>query len=296
MKIKQFLIQFLALCFSTLATAQMDEAFMRKASAVAPDLTFPVEIKELSVFSSHGMAIYKPDGAGTGPLPAVVLHHTCGGIRPEIREFTKQFLELGYVVFVLDSLGPRGLTSTCIPNDKMSISRGTKDAFQALAHLKKFPLVDSARVAHMGFSWGAMAGLLVSSSEVAKVLSTGERYAGVSSYYPMCFFPANSKNPVSLEFLRPDVDKPLLVLMGGLDNETPPSDCLPRIDALKAKNAPIQSHLYPNATHCWNCSSSNNFRKVDYKGDTILYKYDKEVSEDAFKRTVEFFRKLGIIK
>jgi dienelactone hydrolase len=281
------------------ASAQLDAAFIRKASEVSADLTFPAEIiefKELSFFSFPSMAIYKPDGAGVGPFPAVVLHHSCGGLRSEIITHAKQFLAQGYVVFVLDSLGPRWLKTTCFPNDKMTISRGTKDAFQALSHLKKFPLVDSSRVAHLGFSWGGIVGLMLSSQEVASVLSTGERYAGVVSYYPMCFSPPRANSPASYEFLRPDVDKPLLVLMGDLDNETPPSDCTPRIDSLKAKNAPVESHLYPEATHCWDCISLNNQRKVDFKGNTIVYRYNKAVTEDAAKRTFEFFKKNVVLK
>jgi hypothetical protein len=85
-----------------------------------------------------------------GPFPALVLVHTCGGLRPEIQDWTKNALARGYVAFVIDSLGPRG----------------------------------------------------------------------------------------AVEFLRPDTDRPTLVLMGELDNETPPSDCLPRLEALKSKDAP----------------------------------------------------------
>ena len=77
------------------------------------------------------MAIYKPEDAGSTPLPAIVIHHTCGGIRQEIRDWTKLFLAQGYVVFVLDSLGQRGIKSNCIPPNVVPTSRGVKDAFQA---------------------------------------------------------------------------------------------------------------------------------------------------------------------
>src|SRR5262245_56175507 len=48
------------------------------------------------------MGVYKP--AGPGPFEAVVVHHTCAGIYAHVGTWTRQLLEAGYVVFVLDSL------------------------------------------------------------------------------------------------------------------------------------------------------------------------------------------------
>ena len=131
-------------------------------------------------------------------------------------------------------------------------------------------MVDSTRVGQIGFSWGAMVGVTMSSQEVAAALSTGERYAAVASFYPKCNYAGEVKFTKPFEFLRADTDKPLLVLMGELDNETPPADCIPRIAALQAKGAPVESHLYPATTHCWDCSSLNNFRKWISK-ETALF-------------------------
>ncbi|MBA3594446.1 MAG: dienelactone hydrolase family protein [Polaromonas sp.] len=256
---------------------------------MSPDLTFPTEAKELSMFSPHGMAIFKP--AGAGPFPAVVLHHSCGGIRTEIREWAKLALERGYVVFVLDSLGPRGLKTNCFPPTPVPTSRGTKDAFQALKHLKTFPFVDSSRVGLVGFSWGAMVGLMASSNEVASVLSQGERFAAAVSFYPMCYFGGNPQNPATVEYLRADTDRPLLVLMGDQDNETPPADCLPRLEALNKQGAPVEWHLYASATHCWDCSSRHNFRKTDFQGNSVVYHYSKEITADSARRTFDFLAK-----
>jgi dienelactone hydrolase len=86
-------------------------------------------------------------------------------------------------------------------------------------------------------------------------------------------------------------DKPLLVLMGELDNETPPAECIPRLDALKARGAPVESHLYPGTTHCWDCFTLNNFRKTDFQGNSIIYSYNKTVTDDSANRAIIFFEK-----
>jgi dienelactone hydrolase len=210
--------------FAGLASAQSFEQQLKAGAKLAPDLTYPAEAKALSFISPLEMAIYKPEGAG--PFPAVVLLHSCGGLRSEIRDWTNAAIEAGYVAFVLDSLGPRGLKTNCFPPSTVYPSRGVKDAFQALDHLKSFPFVDSSRVGFIGFSWGATVGLLVSASEGARALSDGKRFGAVVSLYPMCNFTGTSRIPNAVEYLRPDTDKPLLVLMGDQDTETPPSECL----------------------------------------------------------------------
>ena len=53
----------------------------------------------------------------------------------------------------------------------------------ALEHLQRFDFVDQSRIGLMGFSWGAMVGLLVNSRAVAEALSPSGRFASVASFY-----------------------------------------------------------------------------------------------------------------
>jgi dienelactone hydrolase len=262
----------------------------QRALAVAnqgPDLQFPDEAKELSSFSPLAMAIYRPNGAG--PFPALVIVHSCGGLRQEIRDWTKLALERGYVAFVIDSLGPRGFKNGCYPPNWVPALQGAKDAFQALGHLRKFPFVDRDRVGLVGFSWGATVGLLASSRAVASQLSP-DRYAAVVGLYPACYFAGRGQLP-EFEFLRGDVDKPLLVLMGDQDTETPPAYCLPRLEALKQKGMPVEWHLYQTTTHCWDCSSLHNLSKTDFQGNRVIYRYDRQVTHDSAERLFAFLAK-----
>ncbi|MBK6006583.1 dienelactone hydrolase family protein [Ramlibacter ginsenosidimutans] len=251
------------------------------------DLTFPSEPREPSLFARTSNVIWRP--AGSGPFPAVVIHHSCGGIRAEIWDWASRAVREGYVVMVLDSLGPRGVKLNCTPPTAVSIQRGVKDAFQALEHLQKLPAVDPKRVVHLGFSWGAMVGELASSAEVASILSAGPRFAAVASAYPICHLPASKTFPNDFDFLRHDVDTPLLLLLGEDDTEAPVKFCTPQLEALKAKSAPVEWHVYPNTTHCWDCSSMDNFRKTDFQGNSVVYRYSADTTEDSAKRIFEFF-------
>jgi dienelactone hydrolase len=118
---------------------------------VSADLTFPSEASEISFFSRLQMAIYRP--SGEGPFPAVVILRSCGGLRPEILEWARRTVARGYVAFVVDPVTQRG-SQVCVPNSLSNHYRGAKDAFQALVHLKRFPLVDPERVALLGFCKG----------------------------------------------------------------------------------------------------------------------------------------------
>lgn len=259
------------------------DAVLRLANAAA-DLTFPSDSGELSVFSRLQMAIYKP--AGEGPFPSVVILPGCGGLRPEIMDWAKRTVARGYVAFVVDPVTQRG-PPVCVPNSPSNHYRGAKDAFQALAHLERFPFIDQERVALLGFSWGAMVGLLASSRTFAELFSPSKRFVAAVGMYPLCHVEPMQGRP-AVDFVRPDHDRPALILMGDQDLEAPPDDCVPLLKTLAEKGRPVEWHVYPGATHCWDCSSMNNFSKTDFRGTRVTYKFDKELTADAARRIFEY--------
>jgi hypothetical protein len=104
-----------------------------------------------------------------------------------------------------------------------------------------------------------------------------DRIALAGFYFPPPAGPQRS----GIEFLKPDTDRPLLVLMGGADNETPPADCLPRLTALKDQGVPVE----------WDRSELNGNTKKDWRGETITYRYSKEATADSTRRAFEFLAK-----
>ena len=252
-----------------------------------PDLVFPKQATELGFFSALEMGIWKP--AGDGPFPALIIVHTCAGIRQQIGYWRKEAVRRGYVAFVIDSFSSRGSPS-CRPLPPVSIARGVKDVFDAAEHLKTFPFVDKSRIAVLGVSWGAMVGLRSASpSFVARTALPGTPLSAVVGLYPACYLPPFSTSPGG-EFLHSDVSTPTLVLMGGQDNETQPQECVSRLEPLKARGAPVEWHVYTDATHCWDCSDQDNQRWNPpwAGGSTVVYRYDSKVTDESAERAFEF--------
>lgn len=273
------------------ALAQPASALLSSASQ-AKDLEFPAEPSSLSFLSSPRMALYKPDG--TGPFPALVLHHQCGGLvtgksgNASMLEWTKQAVGRGYVVLLLDSLTSRGAKTLCMgPQAGVVPARGVRDALQGAEHLRRFAFVDKTRIGLVGFSWGAMVATLASSKRWAGSLTPGERFGAVVALYPPCFpLPAASGKPY--EIVNADIDRPLLVLMGDKDTETPPSECVPKLTAAKSSGAPVDMHVYAGATHCWDCRHLDGFSKTDHRGNHVVYRYDSAITQDSVRRTFDF--------
>lgn len=253
-----------------------------------PDLTFPREAKELGFFSSLEMGIWKPKGQG--PFPALIVVHSCAGLGQSIGYWRKEAVRRGYVVFVVDSFSSRG-AATCKPLPPVPQARGVKDVFDAAEHLKKFPFVNQSQIAMLGLSWGAMVGLRSASPGfLAQVGLPSSPLRAVVGLYPACYMPAFGSATTGTEILHGDVSTPTLVLMGGQDNELPPQECLSRLEPLKERGAVVEWHVFPNATHCWDCSDQHNQRWSPpwAGGRSVVYFYDSKVTDESAERAFEF--------
>jgi dienelactone hydrolase len=219
------------------------------------DLSFPAAPQPFGFAKANRM--FKP--AGPGPFPGLVILPTCGGHakwRHSFDLWAKAALDRGYAVLVVDPLTPRGVAGgeNCRPPVKVPTSRFRKDGFDAAEHLRKQPFVDRERIGLLGLSMGAMAGL--GASDPAHATPDGRAaFRGIVSIYPICFIagvrmPGRSQ-PVDIRWFPDKVVVPLQVQMGDLDNEAPPKDCVPRLQAQKDKGAPVEYVVHKNATHNW---------------------------------------------
>jgi dienelactone hydrolase len=236
------------------------------------------------------MGLHKPDGPG--PFPALILHHQCYGLvspgwsnRSMVRA-AKDAVARGYAVLILDSLKPRGVESVCAGSKGgVNFAQGIADIERAARHLQSFPFVDPKRIAHVGYSWGAMVGLLSASRS-----ASAQRENPVAAYvavYPGCYTIRTAAGD-GYEIVRADIARPVLVLMGGEDTETPPGDCIPKLQAAKAKGAPFEWHLFPGATHCWDCFQADGLRKEPVRGGVMVYRYDAAVTRQSVDRVFAF--------
>lgn len=265
-------------------------AYHMKYGDKAKALEFPTEVADIEFESSPRMALFKPEGKG--PFPGLVLMHQCGGLRnnTSMLNWAKEGVRRGYAVLLMDVFGQRDVKTVCYgPVNDVYFSTGLRDAVLAANHLRTLPFVDKNRIAFAGYSWGAATALQASSDGSPTALGISDRFNALVAFYPPCH--AFPKNGAPYSLVVPKADRPLLVLLGGLDNETPPQECLAGLEPQKADNAPVEWHLYPNATHCWDCIQLNGLRKTDVRGSTVEYVYDEAVTRDSAKRMFDFIEK-----
>jgi dienelactone hydrolase len=86
---------------------------------------------------------------GSGPFPAVVVLHGCGGFHEDMLAWADRLRRWGHAALAVDSFGPRAIERNCSAfGDQLA------DAFRALAYLKAKPYVRADHVAVLGFSMG----------------------------------------------------------------------------------------------------------------------------------------------
>jgi len=251
--------------------------------------TFPTVPARFSVpeLASRTTAFYSPEGAG--PFPAVVLLHSCAGLkRSTVWYWAGRLTTAGYAVLVVDSFGPRGVESVC-GTEAVPVDQVADDAFAALAHLRSLPSIDGDRVAVVGFSWGAMAGLRTASA--ASVRSSGAPgFRAVVAFYPWCQDShPNARVQALRTHLYPDVVTPTLILVGSADDETPAAQCEQAVDTVRRAGKPVAIKVYPGATHVFDGVAFGDKPFVNsYGGRRFVYRYDPAATADAEKEMKDF--------
>lgn len=278
--------------------AKLSARDMSGSSTQAADLIFPTESSEIALALTPKMALYRP--AGDGPHPALILLHQCGGLRSangrwqnlSMLDWAKQGVAAGYVVLLIDAFEQRGATTTCFgPQKGVTPARTAKDVYQAADHLATLPFVNAKKIVFAGYSFGGMIGVAAASAHWQQSLLAKTPLAAIASIYPACRTFVPIANPsMRYEAVMSDISTPTLVLMGELDVETPPSECVPKLQKAKDKGAPVQWHVYPSIGHCWDCKNLNGYTKVDIRGTQVTYTYDAAITADTSERIFAFFK------
>ena len=262
----------------------------------APDLVFPSAITPITEADYPRMLLLKPDGEG--PFPAVMLGHQCGGLvfsrtNPQaanwsMLQWARRFHEAGFVTLLMDFMGPRGAQQVCQgPQAGVTLGRTVKDFYQAADYLRKLPYVTADQVAMVGYSQGALIALFNNSTRFREAFRQQRGFDAYVSFYPPCRIMSLGPNRFAIDVVQSDMEKPHLFLLGGADNETPASDCESLLAPIQASGRPVQLHVYPEETHCWDCQSLNGFSKPGRLG-TVTYRYSEQATSDSFERTKKF--------
>src|SRR5262245_62270970 len=95
----------------------------------------------------------------------MVLLHGCSGVLAGYSEWAATLGAEGYVTLLVDSHGPRNITTTCVG----ASASGDRvwDALGALRYLRSLPFVAGDRIGVMGWSEGGIVALRASSDVLA---------------------------------------------------------------------------------------------------------------------------------
>jgi len=261
-----------------------------REAAIGEDLTFQLSPVEYTAGLNVSNVLVKPAGFDPSKkYPVLLVLHTCGGPKgmnfKQVHYWVKSAVEAGYLALQVDSVSVRGHRSNCKPRP-VEDGRLLKDAYDAAEKVSALPFVESSRVFTTGGSLGAMTGMLSASPSISReVTKSGFRFRANVALFPGCEYRGGNL------YIQRDVDRPLLVLMGGKDTDTPPENCLHHFDRLKSRGAPIEWHTYPTASHNWDNPDTHGFSKTTPDGKYTTYHYDAEVTEDSRRRTFEFLNR-----
>ena len=247
---------------------------VRFNSASVPPTPFQVKqakAKGIELKPKPGMILVgqlsKPEGAGS--FPAVVLLHSCFGIRPYQDRWAKKLTQWGYVALQVDSFGPRDIEETCTDWDKanrLGVDINVVDIIGALSYLRGQSFVDKDRVAVMG--WG-FSSILSAVLQDGLARSYDEKFRAAIALYPDC-----------RGYSGDSFYTPLLIHIGANDDWVMARKC----ERVAAESEPlsnlIELRVHPDTYHGfddadvgqrWDYEKALNRNKTPARGATMGY-------------------------
>jgi dienelactone hydrolase len=212
----------------------------------APD---PAAAATVEIPLAHGKLrafLFRPEG--TGPFPAVIGLHACGGISnsrfpllTRYRDWGQRLSRAGFVVLYPDSYGSRGMTSQCTVGRRAIRSNRERvaDVSAARKWLQQQSWVAPDRISLLGWSNGGITTLAaVRPNAAAK--DGGADFRSAVALYPGC-----------RELLKTawSARVPTLILIGRADDLAPAAACEQMVAGARGRSARTVIHVYPRAYH-----------------------------------------------
>jgi len=224
--------------FSAFALASEEVHFN---SASVPHTPFKIKqakAKGIELKPKPGIALVgklsKPGGAGS--FPAVVLLHSCFGIRPYQDRWATKLAKWGYVALQVDSFSSRGIKETCNEHSRTgSETSNVVDVQGALSYLRDQKFVDNDRVAVMG--WG-LSSVLRTVYREGQQRDYDEKFRAAIAFYPKC-----------RELSSGDFYVPVMIHIGAIDDWMMVKDCEKIATASEPLPNPIELRVYPDTLH-----------------------------------------------
>lgn len=193
----------------------------------------------------HAM-LYRPEGSG--PFPAVVALHDCGGLnqRPNTEaqlysKWAEKLVADSFVVLFPDSFGSRGLGSQCREHHRTvhAWRERVADANAARLWLQKQSYIRADHISLLGWSNGGASALWT-----VRLTTTAHHdaadFRSAVAFYPNCRRLLESAWSARV---------PTLILTGSADDWTPALTCQQMVAGARGRSAHVQIVVYPGAHH-----------------------------------------------
>ncbi|MDR0841947.1 MAG: dienelactone hydrolase family protein [Acidobacteriota bacterium] len=210
------------------------------------------------------MDAYLARPKGDGKYPAVIVIQEIFGLNPHIEDVARRVALEGFVAIAPDALTPVGGTAAFGSNEimqamfKLDQADTIKNFTAAVQYLKTHPQ-STGKVGCTGFCWGG--GMTNQVAVHSPDLNAAVPYYGT----------------VPEDADVPKIKAPMLCHFAGDDARI--NAGIPGFEAaLKKAGIEYQIFTYPGASHGFN-------------NDSAPERYHKEAAEQAWKRTIDFFKK-----
>ena len=184
--------------------------------------------------------IYWPDKPE--PVPAMVIHHGSSGVGQREKSLARELAAMGVAGVVIDSFGPRGVSSTTRDQNAVNAADFNQDAIRVLSVLGQDRRIDRSKIGIMGFSKGGTSTIITSHERFmsASGVAPDLRYALHVAFYPAC----------TVQYWKPQTTgAPIYMLLGGADTYVGVAPCQTYAERLRATGAQVEVKIYLNAAH-----------------------------------------------
>ncbi len=248
-------------------------------SIMARSLT-PQALEDLSAKIGPAVKVVVPEGHGIGPFPVLIMLHGCGGVRPgDSASWAAIAADMGYIVALVDSNGPRGYDwqaaqDTVCDGSVLLGQERAADVLVGLGRVLDTQMADPDSVVLLGWSHGAWTAMDFMTMRPDQLPAGVSNYDGpwpnvtaAVLYYPYCGLGALSR--VRGWAAQPSV----LALMGAKDETVDTALCTSLLEQMKIDGLPVDMVIYPEANHSFDYigrDSEKSWFRVDDAADAKM--------------------------
>jgi dienelactone hydrolase len=187
------------------------------------------------------------DESQAGPRPTVLINHAWGGRDDFVERKARRLAWQGYACFALDNFG-KGKRGTTNEECSALMTPFMKDRARLLARLqaglataRTMPIVDSRRIAVMGFCFGGLCALDLARADA--------EVRGAVSFHGLLGPPG---------LTEPKIRAKVLILHGYDDPMAPPEEVIAIAKELTTAGADWQIHAYGQTVHAFTNPAAQN--------------------------------------